>query len=221
MWDHTTNLLAPSSPLPTPEDLHAAKTWWQKQFHAQRDRECGNPFLFRNSCFDTISFAKMHKRFWFIFKNKLGNLECCHKEFLGSSLSLEFFQAYFPLGFPVKLFKLPVPVASWTFQLDPLILGFSLFPVCIPQTYLFCLVFYRSHAVHWDVWCLGLGTQHRANKGPKFQVFDLFIHTASRQLARYVNMRLPSTGWLSHLFHHFPTLCALTLRTVSNYSVRY
>lgn len=87
------------------------------------DQECANSFLFINSCFDTISFAKIHKRFCLIFKNKLGNLECCHRRFLGSSLSLGLFQAYFRLGCPVKLFKLLVPAASWTFHLAPLSLA--------------------------------------------------------------------------------------------------
>lgn len=183
------------------------------------DQECANSFLFINTCFDTISFAKIHKRFCLIFKNKLGNLECCHRRFLGSSLSLEFFQAYFWLGCLVKLFKLLIPVASWTFHLDPLILGFSLFPVCIPQ--IFCFAWSGTEATAFTGGCLGPGTQHRANKGPRFQAFEPFTHRTSCQLGRNVNLQLPSSGWLSHLFHHFSTLCALTLRTVSNYSVRH
>lgn len=68
MWDRTVNVLALSSPLPILEVLHAFQTWWQKQLHrvfAHRDQQGAKPYLFRKSCFDIISFVRMHKTFYF------------------------------------------------------------------------------------------------------------------------------------------------------------
>lgn len=180
------------------------------------DWECANPFLFINNCFDTKKFlCKDGQKVLVDFQEMRESWMLPQKSSWAAHFLLSFSRLVFP--WDVQLSNL----SCWflwhlgLFTLTPLSLA-SPSSQSVSHRVICFACSGTEATVGADAWALAPSSG--LTKDPNSR---LLSHTAPCQLGRDGNLWLPSTGWLCHLFHHFSTLCALTLRTVSNYSVRY